>query len=121
MSVSANLQNLPGFPITASYVATNTEIAPSLGRNLAAGVRGTSIVDIIPTGEMYEDRLTQLDVRFSKMLRVGQMRLQGMFDAYNVLNANTVLTATNRFGPAWLRPTAILPARLFKVGAQLDF
>src|SRR5262245_59131153 len=34
--VSGILQNLPGTPIGANYTATNAQIAPSLGRNLAA-------------------------------------------------------------------------------------
>ena len=34
--VSVVFQNIAGPPITASYAASNAEIAPSLGRNLAA-------------------------------------------------------------------------------------
>src|SRR5262249_49939978 len=33
--VSAVFQNLPGIPISANYVATNAQVAPSLGRNLS--------------------------------------------------------------------------------------
>jgi hypothetical protein len=47
--------------------------------------------------------------------------MKGMFDIYNMFNANTVLQVNSGFGPAWLRPNAILGARLFKFGAQLDF
>src|SRR5262249_9014876 len=35
-TASAVFQHTPGIPITASYVATNAEIARTLGRNLAA-------------------------------------------------------------------------------------
>jgi hypothetical protein len=58
-------QNIPGIPIYATYVATNAEIAPALGRNLAAGPRGTVSVDLIAPQTRFEDRITQLDVRFS--------------------------------------------------------
>jgi hypothetical protein len=44
-----------------------------------------------------------------------------MFDAYNVLNGNAILALNTRFGSAWLNPTQILPARLFKFGMQIDF
>ena len=37
--VSANWQNLPAIPTTASYVASNAEIAPALGRNVGACAR----------------------------------------------------------------------------------
>ncbi len=44
-----------------------------------------------------------------------------MFDVYNLFNAGTVLGVDTTYGPAWLRPTNILGARLFKLGAKLDF
>jgi hypothetical protein len=44
-----------------------------------------------------------------------------MFDAYNVLNASSILGLNTRYGPAWLTPTQILPGRLVKFGMQLDF
>ena len=44
-----------------------------------------------------------------------------MFDIYNVFNASTVYGVNTQYGPAWLRPTAILAARLFKFGGQLDW
>jgi hypothetical protein len=60
-------------------------------------------------------------LRLTKIVRLGRARVQGMFDAYNVLNAGTVLSSVGTYGPAWQRPAAILGARLFKFGAQLDF
>ena len=48
-------------------------------------------------------------------------RVQGMFDIYNILNANSVLGVNGRFGSAWLQPTAILAGRPFKFGTQIDF
>jgi hypothetical protein len=114
-------QNLPGIPIYATYVATNAEILPSLGRNLAAGVRGTATIDLIEPQTAFEDRITQLDIRLAKIFRLGRTRLQGMFDIYNVLNASPVLAINSRYGTDWLRPTQILDARMVKFGAQLEF
>jgi hypothetical protein len=99
----------------------NAQVVPSLGRNLAAGAAATVTVPIVPPQTMFEDRLTQLDVRFTKILKVGRGRLQGMFDIYNIFNANTVLVSRNTYGPAWLNAGQVLGARLFKFGAQLDF
>jgi hypothetical protein len=114
------LQNLPGVPITASYVATNAEIAPSLGRNLSGNARSVT-VELMESGARYEDRLTQLDVRVARVFRVGRTRVQGMFDVYNVLNASPVLLANTRYGEAWLYAQQILAARMLKFGAQLNF
>jgi hypothetical protein len=44
-----------------------------------------------------------------------------MLDIYNILNGSTVLLSTTTYGPQYLRPTEVLPGRLFKLGAQLDF
>jgi hypothetical protein len=49
------------------------------------------------------------------------MRLLTSFDLYNVLNASPILAINTRYGPAFRNATAILDARLFKVGAQLSF
>lgn len=115
-------QNLPGIPIYATYVATNAQIAQSLGRNLAAGARGTVAIDLIEPMTQFEDRITQLDVRFSRVFRVqGGRRLEGQFDIYNALNASPILSINTRYGPSWLTPTEILAGRLFKFGIQVDF
>ena len=127
MQVATTFQNLPGLPILASYVATNAQIASSLGRNLGAcGTNATctatvTIANLIEPNTLFEDRLNQLDLRLSKKLRLGRARLTGMFDIYNLLNTSPITALNTRFGPAWLTPVSILPARLFKFGAQLDF
>ncbi len=69
----------------------------------------------------FEDRLNQVDVRVSKKFQLGRARLTGMFDIYNLLNVSPITALNTRFGGAWLTPVSILPARLFKFGAQLDF
>jgi hypothetical protein len=124
--VSGNFQNLPGQlignaagAVTQTY--TNAQIAPSLGRNLSAGATATVTIPIVEPTTMYEDRLTQLDVRLTKNFRFGRTRLQGQFDVYNLFNGSTVLSVNNTFGPLFLRPTGVMGARLFKFGAQIDF
>src|SRR5439155_1851969 len=79
LRVSTIYQNIPGVAINATYVATNAEIAPSLGRNLGScrGVtpcNGTATVNLVAPFTMYEDRLTQWDLRFSRIFRIGRGR-----------------------------------------------
>jgi hypothetical protein len=121
LQTSLTYQNLAGAPHAANYVATNAEVRPTLGRDLASGPSGTVTVPILPPNTSFEDRLQQLDLRFAKVFRVGGMRVQGMFDIYNALNANTVLGTNPAWGVNWLRPTEVLGPRLFKFGAQVDF
>ena len=124
---SAVYQNLPGRPADASFVATNADIAPSLGRNLGR-CRGTAtctgtatITDLYPTYTKREDRLNQVDIRLTKIVPWGGGNLRVMADLYNAFNGNAVDRVNTRFGPSWLRPTAILSPRLLKLGARFDF
>ena len=126
LQVSATYQNLQGIPILADLVYTNAQIAPSLGRNLgacrgAATCNATATVSLIEPGTEFEGRYNQLDLRLTKTIRLGQMRLQGMADAYNVLNASTIVGRVNAYGPRWGRPTNVQLGRIVKFGAQLDW
>ena len=121
VSFSGNFQSIPGPQITASYTASNAQIAPSLGRDLAAGSRGRATVHLIEPGTMYEERFHQLDMRLAKRFSVGAVRVQGMFDVYNAFNSSAILGVNTRYGPAWLRPTSVLAGRLIKFGMQMDF
>ena len=126
LQASAVYQNLPGVPIQANATFTNAAIAPSLGRNLgqcrgAAVCNGTLSIPLLTPTTRFEQRLTQLDVRLTKNIHIGRARAQVNFDAYNLFNANTVLTRNNTYGATWGQPTAILAGRLFKFGGQVDW
>jgi len=126
LQTSASFQSIPGPQITASYTASNAQIAPSLGRNLAscgaaATCTGTATVPLIAPGTMYGERLNQVDFRLSKTLKIGRNRVQAMLDLFNVFNGSPVLSLNNTFGPIWQRPQSILQGRLVKFGGQIDF
>jgi hypothetical protein len=126
VQTSASFQSIPGPQITASYTATNAQIAPSLGRNLAScgtavSCTGTATVPLIAPGTMYGGRLNQVDFRVSKAFTVGHGRVQAMFDMFNLFNGSPVLTLNNTYGAAWQRPQSILQGRLLKFGGQVDF
>jgi hypothetical protein len=65
--------------------------------------------------------LNQIDVRVSKIFRVGTSKTNINFDFYNITNSNSVLTENATFAAAWRTPQSILLPRLFKLSAQLDF
>ena len=97
VQASGTYQNLPGIPVLANYVATNAEIVPSLGRNLAScptttgPCTATATIALVPPNSKFENRFGQFDFRIAKTLRIGKARLQGMLDVYNVFNASAVL------------------------------
>ena len=119
--MSGVFQSNPGVAITASYVATNAQVQPTLGRPLSGSASTVTITNIFQPQTEFEGRINQLDARLMKNFRVGQARIQAQFDLYNVLNASPILGINTRYGPAWLTPTEILGARLFKLGAQVNF
>jgi hypothetical protein len=122
--VSGTFQSLPNDPISASYVALNSEVAPSLGRNLSAGPNATATVQILPPGQFYNPRINQVDLRLTREFRFGSTRFRPNIDVYNVTNIDTPLTWNNTYGrngATWLRPTNVIGGTLLKFGAQFDF
>jgi len=120
---SATFQSLPGTPISANYVATNAQIAPSLGRNLSGG--STASIPIIAPFTQFEPRINQLDLRLSKNFKLSRLRIKGNVDLYNATNANPVVVANTTYSSTgtnkWLQPQQILDARLLKFSAQVEF
>jgi hypothetical protein len=52
---------------------------------------------------------------------VGRGSIDSNIDLYNAFNANSVLQAQSRYGPAWLNAQEILPGRLLTLGAVVNF
>lgn len=118
--VSAVFQSLPGIPRLASLVVNNSQIS-GLGRPLSGNVANVTVANIIRPMTQFEGRMNQLDLRFIRNFRLMGARLQGAFDVYNVFNGSAVLSEVYQYGPTWRNPTAVLDARIFKVGVQMDF
>ncbi len=65
------------------------------------------------------DRLHQVDVRISKLLRFAGTRFRTNVAIYNALNSAAML---NNFAyDNWLAPTEVLLGRFFKFSVQIDF
>jgi hypothetical protein len=110
----------PGLAQNATRAYTNAEITPSLGRPLAGGVT-TAAIQILAPNTNFEKRYNQFDIRFSRVFRFGRASIEPRFDVYNLTNEAAVIGSIAGYGPAWLRPTDILTARLVKFGVQVDF
>jgi hypothetical protein len=139
VQIAATFQSAPGPPLAANYLVLPFQAG--LPTFSAAGVR---LVDLIPIGQPqgftvstapttassteYVHRANQLDLRFSKIFRMGmggRYRASVNFDLNNALNANYVLAVNNAYAPGpqngWQSARNILDARLFKFGVQFDF
>ena len=119
--VSGTYQNQPGIQTDANY---NTPVsATNLGRPFTgATFRNYNIVE---AGEVYIERLNQIDFRVAKLFRIGGSRTMINFDFFNITNSNSVLTENATFvaapSTAWRTPQSILLPRMFKLSAQFDF
>jgi hypothetical protein len=129
VQVAAVYQDLPGPLIVANRVFTSAEInaqaTGALGRNLRLANR---TIDMLAPFSMFGDRVRQVDMRVSKLLRFGGRRIQGNLDVYNLLNASTATFIRNTYtAPGavtttpWLQPTQILDGRFAKFSMQFDF
>jgi hypothetical protein len=127
VEVSATYQSKPGQQLSANYNMPAAQVATFLGRAPSGGVANVSI-NLVTPGTLYGDRINELDLRLSKVLRFRNVRAKVSLDLYNALNANPALTYNQTFNPAvttgsgaWLTPTSVLAARVAKIGASFDF
>jgi hypothetical protein len=120
VQVSGTVQSQPGSEIAANWNVPSAVVAETLGRPLAGGVANVTI-NLLNPGEMYRDRLTEVDFRVGKIIRFGRARADVGLDVYNLLNSSVVQNSITTYGPTWLRPTLVMPARFAKVGVQFDF
>ena len=110
------IANANGFSISAAPGSTAAQIAST-----------TASFDLLGGTTIYEPGLKQLDLRGARTFKIGKDRLQVMADLYNDFNSNWVFSQNGTFGTGaaaaatWLRPTNVLSARMFKIGAQFNF
>lgn len=112
-----------GASLGATYTVTNAQVIEALGRPLAGSSQNTS-VDLTLPGQLYGDRINNVDVRFAKILRFGRTRSNIGIDLYNLFNANTPTSYSQAFGfdgATWLRPTGILNPRFVRFNVTVDW
>ena len=116
VQVSGTFQNLPGGNVSAN---ANTFGTGTLGRPFSGAP--FRVFNIVNAGELYVERLNQLDLRVAKIFRFAGARTNVNFDFYNALNGNAVIGENFTYGAAWRTPQSILLPRMFKLSAQFDF
>jgi hypothetical protein len=119
------IQNGGAAPSLLATWTTTPASATTLGRGYSANAT-TKVVNLMAVGQNYgNDNLNQLDLSFSKRVKFHGYRLRATFDAYNVFNSDWPFTVSNTFSTGatsnWMKPTNVLQARFFKIGAQFDF
>jgi hypothetical protein len=127
--VSASLRSLPSPELSANYNVPNAIFQAQLGRLPAGGTAtGNQVVDLLDANQLFaEDRLTQVDMRFAKVLRFGGRRADFGVDLYNLFNTNTATGYDTTYdygttdGGGWLQPTSIVQPRFVRLNLTLSF
>ena len=124
--VSGVMTSSPGVPLAANWTVSSAVVAQTLGRPLAGSAPNIT-VNLLAPGQLFSDRVNELDLRVGKNLRFGRNRLNVALDLLNALNLSTILGPNQAFipGGAWLTPTGtqtpIMTARTAKFTVQYDF
>jgi hypothetical protein len=115
VQLSATLVLRPGASYGAAY-AVNSAIA---GVPLTGG--GSLSVPLIEPNSRFYDYVRSFDLRVAKTFRLGRLRANPHVDIFNLFNSSTTTSLNQNYGANWLRPQAILEARYWRVGMQVDF
>src|SRR5690606_28913983 len=84
--------------------------------------QGTITVFAEPVGTYRYPTVALWDVRAARTFDLGRVRLEGMFDLFNVLNRGTVTAVTTLTGPNFrTQPIRILNPRIAKIGVRVTF
>jgi hypothetical protein len=131
--VSATLRSQPPLQRVANWQVPNTVIRDALGR-LPPGAlaSGNTSINILDTDHrVYADnRRTQIDMRFAKVLRFGRRRADVGVDLGNLLNTNYATAYENIYqfsidntaaGGTWNTPTAVYTPRFVRWNLTVGF
>ena len=119
VQIAATFRSLAGQNIVSNFVASNAVVQPSLGRPLSAGAANVT-VNLVQPGTLYAQQTNLLDLRLSKIFRVGKYRTSLNLDLSNALNSSGVTAVNNNYA-AWQVPQSIHLARFYKISANFDF
>jgi hypothetical protein len=128
--VSATLRSQPPLELSATMQVPNSQIAAVLGHlPFGATATGNTTIDITDNDHrIYADnRQTQIDMRFAKVLRFGRTRTDVGVDLSNLLNTNYTTTYASTYsltdpnGGTWNNPTAIYPPRFVRLNFTVNF
>jgi len=80
-------------------------------------------VNLLQPGQVFGDRINHMDMRFGKILNVGNTRANVAVDLLNLFNANTPTSYQQTYGDGtqFLQPLTILNPRLLRFNVTLDF
>jgi hypothetical protein len=127
VSVSGSFRSEPGGGGGANGADSSQNNNYSISKAIFKTATGQTLtqtsvlVQLLQPGTVYLPAINTVDVRLSKKVQVGKVRVQGQLDIFNAFNANTVTGYTQTFGASYQSVSNILSARILQVGGTLTF
>ncbi|MFN7916730.1 MAG: TonB-dependent receptor [Vicinamibacterales bacterium] len=112
---------------TTAYTASSPCVAQgkcTVGQLVDPGMTQSSLnVPLVAPMTEYGDRINQLDINFTKNIKIGRFNIQPKLDMFNLLNVAPVTSVLGlNFGTAAYNvPSVILNPRTVQVGANVRF
>jgi hypothetical protein len=112
VSVSATAQHYTGFPESTTVL---------VGANTVRLTQVTQSLVIEPRGTTRPPSVNSLDMSLRKTWKYHNVALEPVMDAYNLLNAASLLSRITQLGPTYLTPVTIQRGRLIRLGVNVNF
>jgi len=126
--VSATVRSQTPLEIGANWVVPNTTVRTLLGGTLPPGLlaTGNSTIDLTDSEHLIfaNNRRTQVDMRFAKIVRLGRTRADIGIDLWNLFNTNYATAYAGTYTPeggTWQNPTAVYAPRFVRLNFTVDF
>src|SRR4030095_539205 len=102
-----------------------TQFQTATGRSLRPGVT-TETVNLLLPGQIYGERVNNVDMRCAKIIHVRRTRANIGIDLYNLMNSNTGTAFEATYDPATnglrlLRPTTVGQAPVVAFHLEVHF
>ena len=125
--ISGLIQVFPGAPIRATYAINAVDFPAIVNLGDPDNTNPNIEVNLIEPGTVFEDYTTEMQLRFSKVVTLNDVRTRFYMDATNITNRARV-TSRNRFyggggvrNEDFLRIIGIEPGRRLSFGMQMYF
>jgi hypothetical protein len=89
--------------------------------NTTGLTQGTVNLTVEPIGTFFYPAVRLLDLRFSKSVRLGSSRLEGLFDIFNVTNSPAILSVNTQTGTNFGNVLTTVNPRIARLGIRWSF
>ncbi len=125
--ISGLVQVFPGAPIRATYEINAVDFPALVNLGDPDQANPNLEVNLIEPGTVFEDYTTEMQLRFSKVVTINDVRTRFYMDATNITNRARVTARNRAYGgggvrnPDFLRINSIEPGRRLSFGMQMYF